>query len=116
VDEAYIVDVKTSGFETDIESFRLTMSQYGYGLSAALYTEVMSQHYGKPFDFYFLVLGKKDLTCNVYKVSQATMHAGQAKVLQALQKYLKCKSTNDWTDGIKPAKMGKMQKYEIEEI
>lgn len=98
VDEGYIADVKTTGYGSDLESFKATCDSFKYPLSGALYTAMAEQHYGKPFKFYYIVLSKKEKTCDVYITSQRTMTAGKAKVAEACAKYLLAKSTNNWTD------------------
>lgn len=96
--EGYIADVKTTGYGSDLESFKATCENFKYGLSAALYTSMAEQFYGRKFDFYYIVLSKRDKTCDVYKTSTQTMAAGKSKVKQACEKYLQAKLTNVWKD------------------
>lgn len=114
IEKGYIVDVKTTSFPADVDSFRLTIDQWGYDLSCALYTAVVSQFYGKPFDFYFLVIDKKLLTCEVYKASQKTLNKGLAQVSQALSLYKKCKESGIWLKEQAPTIVSK--DYEIQEV
>jgi PDDEXK-like domain of unknown function (DUF3799) len=93
-----ISDVKTTGYSGEHDSFKQTLKDLEYDLSAALYTMVAEQHFGRPFDFYFIVLSKRDVTCNVYKTSKETMANGKRKVLEALDKYKRCKASGIWTD------------------
>ena len=115
VDQAYIVDVKTTGMPSDIDIFRATVQQYGYELSAALYCEAARQNYGKLFDFYWLVLSKVDGRAEVYKASSATLSMGTALYTQAAVLYKKCLTTGIWT-----ANMAKddfsTRNYEVQEI
>src|SRR5690606_26779535 len=97
IDKGYIADVKTTSFDSDVNSFRITVEQFGYDLSAALYTEVASKFYGKDFDFYFIVINKKNLDCEVYKASKDTILKGQSKVYKAISIYKNCLKTNKWT-------------------
>ena len=97
IEQGYIVDVKTTGMPADLDSFKLTIQQYSYELSAALYLEVIEQFYGKKFEFYFLVIGKKDLRCEVYKLSDASRELGRNKVYTALSRYKECIKTGDWS-------------------
>jgi hypothetical protein len=100
VEEGYIADVKSTGYGSDLESFKQTCDSFKYPLSGALYTAMAEAYYGKPFKFYYIVLSKKDKTCDVYVTSQRTMAAGKAKVAEACAKYLKAKATNNWTDDV----------------
>ena len=97
-DKGYIVDVKTTSYPSEKESFTMTVDQLSYHLSAALYTAMAEQYYGKPFDFYFLVLSKKDKTCDVFKLSSAKMEAGKRMVQEACSKYVKAKASGIWTE------------------
>jgi PDDEXK-like domain of unknown function (DUF3799) len=93
-----ILDVKTTGYSGDHESFKQTMKDLNYPLSGALYCEVASKHFGKPFKFIYIVLSKRDKTCNVYYTSEQTHNEGLRQVYQALNKYKIAKSTNNWTE------------------
>lgn len=98
VEKGYIVDVKTTGYGSDKESFIATCENFKYPLSGALYTAMVEQYYGKKFDFYYLVLSKRDKTCDLYKTSTQTMALGRQKVKQACEKYLTAKATNMWKE------------------
>jgi hypothetical protein len=115
-DKGYIADVKTTGYGSDLESFKQTVDGLMYYLSAALYCAMAEQYYGKPFDFYFIVLSKKDKTCDVYKMSEETMEKGRHIVREACAKYKQASETNIWTDLKEPAKMVLDEDYEILEV
>ena len=68
----------------------------------------------KPFKFYFIVLSKKDITCDVYLTSKETMNNGKRLVFEALKKYVKAKQTGIWKDDVKPELIN--ENYEILEI
>jgi len=116
VDRGYIADVKTTGRAGDLDSFKYTISDYSYQLSGALYSMMFEKFYGKPFDFYFIVLSKKEVTCDVYKMSSDTMAEGKAMVIEGLSLYKKCLKTGLWTSRKKCANMALNDKYEIEEV
>lgn len=97
VDKGYIVDVKTTGYSSDADSFRQTIQHWSYDLSAALYLRAMETYYNKPFEFYFIVISKKDSDCNVFKLSKDTRLKGNMAVNEALVKYKQCKETGIWT-------------------
>lgn len=117
IEEGFIGDIKTTSFDTDPDSFKFTMKDFGYGLSAALYCQAFEAHYGKPFDFYFIVLGKKDRSCEVYKLSQDSRAKGDREVFKALKLYKQCKKTGIWKSD-KPSllKTKNYSDYEILEV
>lgn len=96
VDAGYILDVKTSAYPVDVDSFRNTIKMWSYDLSAALYTKVASEFYNKDFKFYFICISKTDLVCEVFKASDATLEKGMQKILQATKIYKQCMSTGIW--------------------
>lgn len=117
VEAGYIADVKSTSYGSDVETFKATCDSFKYQLSAALYTAMAEQHYGKKFDFYYIVVSKKEKTCDVYKTSPTTMKKGKAKVKEACEKYLKAKETNIWTDALSGATIeAPTEVYKIEEI
>ncbi len=109
--EGYISDVKTTkepaGPECFTESAFNENSRYPlmYDLSAALYLLVAEAYYKRRLDFYFLVISKQDVACDVYKLSGARRAAGLSKVNMALRKYLKARQSGVWkeTEAAKPA-------------
>ncbi len=96
VEKGYIADVKTTSYPADVDTFRMTISQWSYDLSAALYAHVAEQYYGKKFDFYFVVIQKSDLVCEVYKASQATIDRGMLQIAKAATIYKQCLQTGIW--------------------
>lgn len=98
VEQGYIADVKTTSYPTDKESFGMTIKQFGYQLSAALYLNMFEQYYEKPLDFYFIVLGKQTGLCDVFKLSKASRELGERSLLEAVSKYKKCVETGIWKD------------------
>jgi len=113
IEKGFIADIKTTASDPDVDTFRFTVEQYGYDLSAALYVDMFSRKYEKDFDFYFIVLGKRTLTCEVYKASDLTLGKGRKKVLTAIKLYKKCLESGKWTDEkeVKP-----ITDYEILEV
>lgn len=116
VEKGYIADVKTTAHPSDIDSFKLVIDSYMYNLSAALYCSMAEQYYGKPFAFYFIVLSKKDFTCDVFKTSDASRQQGDMIILEACKKYLKAKATNIWTEQSNSDIIVDTGDYEIQEI
>lgn len=113
-DLGYIADVKTSGFPVDLDSFKITVDKWQYQLSAALYCKAASIIYNKPFDFYFIAIGKTDNNCEVFKLGIEKQVEGEALIYKALELYKTCLETNDWTS---KEKIGILDSdYEILEI
>lgn len=117
IDSGYIADVKTTSNPTDVDSFTYTVNSFEYDLSAALYSMMFEQYYKKPFEFYFIVLGKRDTSCEVFKLSEDTRKIGESKVIKALKMYKECMESGIW----KLPEYGKSAKleetdYEILEV
>ena len=115
IDKGYIADVKTTGYSSELETFSYTIDRFSYDLSAALYAMMFEQYYGKPFDFYFIVLSKKEKTCDVFKTSEETMERGKAMVHEAIATYKNCLATGVWKSNVKPS-FESEDEYEIKEI
>jgi PDDEXK-like domain of unknown function (DUF3799) len=113
LNDSYGLDLKTSSFPVDRESFKMTMNQYGYGLSAALYSWVAELHFGRPFDFYMIPIAKQELDCQVFRMSQETVMRGRSDIVKALDIYKKCCDTGVWPESVT---MDKKLQTEIEEI
>ena len=97
-DAGYILDVKTTRWPSGADTFRRTVKELGYELSAALYCEIAYRVYGKIFDFYWLVVSKTDVETQVYKASTHSLSDGSALVNKALVAYKKCLETGVWPD------------------
>jgi len=98
IEEGYIADVKTTSYDTDVDTFRETVDGFQYELSGALYAKLFSMYYGKKFDFYFIALGKKDRSCEIYKLSEKNVVKGNKKIRDALKTFKKCKESGIWTN------------------
>lgn len=116
IDKGYIVDVKTTSYSTDVDSFKHTVDSFSYDLSAALYCELFSKYYGKDFDFYFYVLGKRDDSCEVFKASEETLTRGLNMLHKAADLYKKCKKTGIWKKPEGKAIINEDADYEILEV
>lgn len=95
-EQGIIVDIKTSAYPVDVDTFRLTVKQWHYDLSAALYAHAAELHFGRPFDFYFVVVGKSEIVCEVYKASKTTLNLGRAQISKAARIYKQCLSSGVW--------------------
>lgn len=117
IEEGYIADVKTTAYDTDLDSFKQTVKDFGYDLSAALYCTMFEIHYKKRFDFYFVVLGKKDASCEVFRLSDDTRKKGMESIKKALKLYKKCVKLGKWESDPKVEFLAKeYDDYEILEI
>ncbi len=99
-DKGFITDVKTTKDAAGASTFKAAAlgDFLMYDLSSALYLWVAEEFYKKQLEFYFVVLSKADIACNVYRLSAATRALGLKKVRQALLKYQNARLTNVWTD------------------
>jgi len=113
VEKGFIADVKTTASDPDLDTFRFTVEQYGYDLSAALYVDMFSRRYERDFDFYFIVLGKRTMTCEVYKASDLMLGKGRKKVMNAIKIFKGCKESGKWEE---PKEIKPITDYEILEI
>ena len=113
VEKGFIADVKTTASDPDLDTFRFTVEQYGYDLSAALYVDMFSRRYERDFDFYFIVLGKRTMTCEVYKASDLMLGKGRKKVMNAIKVFKGCKESGKWEE---PKEIKPITDYEILEI
>jgi exodeoxyribonuclease VIII len=96
INDGYIVDIKTTAYESGPEVFKHVIQEYSYHLSAALYCQIAHDNYGKLFDFYFVVISKQDLGCEIYKASSETLTSGAGQVTRALVLYKKCLDSGVW--------------------
>jgi len=89
-----INDLKTTGENIDtIKSAERVCSIYDYDLSAALYVDVFTMVTGKPHDWYFTFLSKKNGEVRVYKASDQMLEAGRKKYMEAIDLLVKAKET-----------------------
>lgn len=96
IEDGIIWDLKTTSWDLDPDSVRMTIKHWGYALSAALYCEVFTTQYGRPFDFYWMFANKKDGDCAVYKMSETTRQEGLQQVAKAAAVYKQCKASGIW--------------------
>ena len=116
VDKGYIVDVKTTSYDPGLDGFKQTIKDFRYDLSAAMYTKLFNQAYNKNFDFYFIVLGKKNNECEVFKMSRSTMEDGLNLFKKALNIYKACKASNNWINLKERVVEKNTDDYEILEV
>ena len=100
IDKKYIVDVKTTGYDSSTETFRDTVEDLCYDLSAEFYRRIAQKQFGHDFDFYFIVLSKSDFKCRVFKTSKATFLNGHHKIMSAIDTYKHFKLTGEFKKDI----------------
>lgn len=116
VENGMIFDIKTSGFPVDHYTFKSTVKQWEYDLSAALYLKAAEEYYKKPFDFYFGVIGKSELITEVYKLSDKTRKDGDLKIAQGFGVIRKMLNGESWEDVTKKKEHVSEEEYEILEV
>jgi len=115
VDKGYIADVKTSGYGVDLDTFKQTVEQFGYNLSATLYLMVAEKFYGKKFDFYFVAISKSSNQCEVFRLSEENLNKGKMMIAEALAIYKSCLKSGDWSNP-KSAEIPKIEELDDYEI
>lgn len=115
IEAGYIVDVKTTSMPSDKEFFASTIREYSYQLSAALYCQIAEATYGKPYQFFWLIVSKADKQCRVFEMSKATGQEGIGLVNSAIAQYKIRMKSGDWSNNTEKLQFGGKQ-YEIEEI
>ncbi len=95
VENGQINDVKTSADPVNMSNVRKTCHSWEYDLSAALYRDAFSEHYGKPFDFNFIFLSKvvNAADCQVFKASEEFLANGRRKYKAAIRKLKAARET-----------------------
>lgn len=117
IENGIIADLKTTGYDTDPDSFTFTVKDFEYDLSAVFYCMVFEAHYGRSFDFFWIPIGKKDGKCEVYKMSKETRAKGERKVMKALKLFKECKESGIWeAKAVDKFGLKCYDDYEIKEI
>jgi len=83
-----INDLKTTAAaigSASLEEIEDICKHWGYDVSAALYVDLAEQVTGKPHDFYFVFVSKKDLGTKIFKASEAMLQRGRDSYLKAIE-------------------------------
>lgn len=89
-----INDIKTTNEYVDTkEQVEKICAKWGYDISAALYVDVATEVTGKPHDFYFCFISKKDGDCRLYRASEQMLQLGREKYLKAIEGLSKARKT-----------------------
>ena len=118
VENGVIMDVKTTAYEADYESFRNTVEDFSYDLSAALYAMAFEKHYGKPFRFLWVVISKKDFACEIYELSDESREKGLKSINKAFKVLKECRKTGKYENKKSEVLVKKYynDEYEIKKI
>lgn len=99
VEEGYINDVKTSGYDVDHETFKMQgIGNLKYEVSAGLYTLAAEQYFQRPFEFYFTCLSKRSFNTEIFKTGIATMSNGKIRSKVGLERLKHYRKHGDWAD------------------
>ena len=82
-----INDLKTTNValkSASIEEIEDVCKHWSYELSAALYVDLVEKETGKPHDFYFIFLSKKDYGCRIFKASDEMIERGRKMYKEAI--------------------------------
>lgn len=117
VEQGFIADIKSTSYSAELEIFKENAySQLlSYDISAALYTKIAEIQYGKPFDFYYIVISKQDYVCHIYKASQQSIINGRNKISKALGSLKEFRKTGKWPAGNIRQNFDSLT-YEIQEL
>lgn len=88
-----INDLKTTATALDsatLEDVEEICAYWGYDVSAALYSDLAEQETGKPHDFYFIFISKKDHVTKIFKASEEMLQRGRDKYLLAIETLKEC--------------------------
>ena len=89
-----INDLKTTGSPMSTrEEVEEICEYWGYDVSAALYVDLVSQETGKPHDFYFIFISKKNFETKIFKASEDMLERGRVKYLKAIEILKEAEST-----------------------
>ena len=91
-----INDLKTTGIalgSATLEDVEDICTYWGYDLSAALYVDLVTKQTGKPHDFYFVFLSKKDFQTRIFKASEGMLERGRAMYKEAIERLKEAEKT-----------------------
>ena len=91
-----IVDVKTTSDPTDKFTAGKTVARFDYDLSAALYVDAFSKHYGEEFEFYFLFVNKMSNEIEVLKASKNLLENGRRKYKKSIELLKEARETGKY--------------------
>lgn len=97
-EERYIIDLKSTG-NAHKEVFDRILTNFGYHIQAALYSDVLFSLIGElaPFHYRYLVVETEPPYCPAYFFQDAEgMLSGKHTYLKALRKYKACKEAGHW--------------------
>lgn len=109
-------DVKTTGFASDLTTFKGTCEHWMYQLSGALYLMVAEAWFKRTFQFYFGVVSTTEFTCEVFRLSDKKRLEGVNQIRKAMLKLKQARETGVWAETNSPAARAEVQNYEVLEV
>lgn len=92
-----INDLKTTvDTINNVKDARAICERMDYDLSAALYVDMASQYFGKPYYFYFTFLSKTDYKATIFKASEEFIKRGREKYEKGLAGIQAAKLTGNY--------------------
>lgn len=89
-----INDLKTTASPMGtLEEVEDICNYWDYDISAALYVDMVTQATGKPHDFYFVFISKKNYETKIFKASEGMLERGRQKYKKAIAKLKECEKT-----------------------
>jgi exodeoxyribonuclease VIII len=94
-----INDLKTTGSPmSNREEVEEICAYWDYDLSAALYVDMVTKATGKPHDFYFVFISKKNYETKIFKASETMLERGRDKYKKAIELLKKAESSGIYFD------------------
>lgn len=100
-----VVDVKKVGAPKmpsapagDPMSFESRIANYGYGMQAAFYSDLLAQHFGGtlPRWYWIVVEDGEPFSVGVYRASDSVIKTGRIEYEEVLARYKSCQSAGSW--------------------
>jgi hypothetical protein len=96
-----IYDVKTtSDYISSKAQVERICANFGYHISAALYVDLVTAATGKPHDFYFCFLSKKDGACRLFKASEQMLEKGREEYKKAISGLKQARKTGIYFENV----------------
>lgn len=95
-----VVDLKKT---RELDTFERTSVTYGYHRQAWIYTELHKLVFGVEVPFYFIAFeAEYPFPVRVFQAGKDYLDAGKREVLEGLESYKQCVTTNEWPDNSGP--------------
>ena len=117
LENGIISDLKSTAYSAELEVFKQNAysQMLSYDISAAFYTMIAEQEFGRPFDFHYIVISKSEYRCEIYKSSQVSLINGRNKIFKALERLKHYREHGTWPNDVKKV-APTSSNYEIKEL